>query len=82
VTKEKAVVDSRFYQACGSCRQLGFGDLAFPGATQHAARPFRSGRCTSRRGSSTPSPSAATLAAALSFAAFEGVRCACVLCHA
>ena len=30
---EKAVVDSRFYQRLRHVRQLGFGDLAFPGAT-------------------------------------------------
>ena len=30
---EKAVIDSRFYQRLRSIRQLGFGDLAFPGAT-------------------------------------------------
>ncbi|MFZ5469770.1 MAG: HD domain-containing protein [Myxococcota bacterium] len=31
--EEKAVVDSRFYQRLRYVRQLGFGDLAFPGAT-------------------------------------------------
>jgi HD superfamily phosphohydrolase len=31
--EEKAVVDSLFYQRLRSVRQLGFGDLAFPGAT-------------------------------------------------
>lgn len=31
--EEKAVVDSRFYQRLRHVRQLGFGDLAFPGAT-------------------------------------------------
>ncbi|MGQ0505072.1 MAG: HD domain-containing protein [Myxococcaceae bacterium] len=31
--EEKAVVDSRFYQRLRNVRQLGFGDLAFPGAT-------------------------------------------------
>ncbi|MBJ6759553.1 HD domain-containing protein [Myxococcaceae bacterium JPH2] len=30
---EKAVIDSRFYQRLRYVRQLGFGDLAFPGAT-------------------------------------------------
>ncbi len=30
---EKAVVDSRFFQRLRHVRQLGFGDLAFPGAT-------------------------------------------------
>src|SRR5512132_2291928 len=30
---EKAVIDSRFFQRLRSIRQLGFGDLAFPGAT-------------------------------------------------
>lgn len=30
---EKAVIDSRFYQRLRNVRQLGFGDLAFPGAT-------------------------------------------------
>jgi HD superfamily phosphohydrolase len=31
--EEKAVVDSRFYQRLRHVRQLGFGELAFPGAT-------------------------------------------------
>ncbi len=31
--EEKAIVDSRFYQRLRNVRQLGFGDLAFPGAT-------------------------------------------------
>lgn len=31
--EEKAVIDSRFYQRLRHVRQLGFGDLAFPGAT-------------------------------------------------
>ncbi len=31
--QEKALVDSRFYQRLRHVRQLGFGDLAFPGAT-------------------------------------------------
>ncbi len=31
--EEKQVIDSRFYQRLRSVRQLGFGDLAFPGAT-------------------------------------------------
>ncbi|HLL52394.1 MAG TPA: phosphohydrolase, partial [Myxococcaceae bacterium] len=31
--EEKAVIDSRFYQRLRGIRQLGFGDLAFPGAT-------------------------------------------------
>lgn len=31
--EEKAVVDSRFFQRLRSIRQLGFGELAFPGAT-------------------------------------------------
>ncbi|MBL8955422.1 MAG: HD domain-containing protein [Myxococcaceae bacterium] len=31
--EEKAVVDSRFYQRLRQVRQLGFGELAFPGAT-------------------------------------------------
>src|SRR6186713_3272809 len=31
--EEKAVVDSRHYQRLRHVRQLGFGDLAFPGAT-------------------------------------------------
>src|SRR5205823_2385413 len=31
--EEKAVVDSAFYQRLRHVRQLGFGDLAFPGAT-------------------------------------------------
>lgn len=31
--EEKAVVDSRFYQRLRTIRQLGFGELAFPGAT-------------------------------------------------
>jgi len=30
---EKAVIDSRFFQRLRHVRQLGFGDLAFPGAT-------------------------------------------------
>lgn len=30
---EKPIIDSRFYQRLRSVRQLGFGDLAFPGAT-------------------------------------------------
>ncbi|MBL8921978.1 MAG: HD domain-containing protein [Myxococcaceae bacterium] len=30
---EKPVIDSRFYQRLRNVRQLGFGDLAFPGAT-------------------------------------------------
>ncbi|WP_434299257.1 HD domain-containing protein [Corallococcus exiguus] len=30
---EKAVIDSRFYQRLRYVRQLGFGDMAFPGAT-------------------------------------------------
>lgn len=30
---EKAVIDSRFYQRLRNIRQLGFGELAFPGAT-------------------------------------------------
>jgi HD superfamily phosphohydrolase len=30
---EKAVVDSRFFQRLRSVRQLGFGEMAFPGAT-------------------------------------------------
>src|SRR3954462_13026157 len=35
---EKAVIDSRFYQRLRGVRQLGFGDMAFPGAphTRHA----------------------------------------------
>jgi len=34
VTKEEtAVIDSRFYQRLRNVRQLGFGELAFPGAT-------------------------------------------------
>ena len=34
VTKEEtAVIDSRFYQRLRNIRQLGFGELAFPGAT-------------------------------------------------
>jgi HD superfamily phosphohydrolase len=31
--EEKAVIDSRYYQRLRQVRQLGFGDLAFPGAT-------------------------------------------------
>ncbi len=31
--EEKAVVDSRYFQRLRNVRQLGFGDLAFPGAT-------------------------------------------------
>ncbi len=31
--EEKVVIDSRFYQRLRNVRQLGFGDLAFPGAT-------------------------------------------------
>ncbi|MFL5319235.1 MAG: HD domain-containing protein [Myxococcaceae bacterium] len=31
--EEKAVIDSRFYQRLRHVRQLGFGELAFPGAT-------------------------------------------------
>src|SRR5438093_9307046 len=31
--EEKSVVDSRFYQRLRTIRQLGFGELAFPGAT-------------------------------------------------
>jgi uncharacterized protein len=31
--QEKAILDSRFYQRLRNIRQLGFGDLAFPGAT-------------------------------------------------
>lgn len=31
--EEKAVIDSRYYQRLRHVRQLGFGDLAFPGAT-------------------------------------------------
>ncbi len=31
--EETAVIDSRFYQRLRNVRQLGFGDLAFPGAT-------------------------------------------------
>ncbi|MHB8873214.1 MAG: HD domain-containing protein [Myxococcaceae bacterium] len=31
--EEKAVVDSRFFQRLRSVRQLGFGEMAFPGAT-------------------------------------------------
>ena len=31
--EEKTVVDSRFYQRLRHVRQLGFGELAFPGAT-------------------------------------------------
>lgn len=31
--EEKPIIDSRFYQRLRSVRQLGFGDLAFPGAT-------------------------------------------------
>lgn len=31
--EEKAVIDNRFYQRLRHIRQLGFGDLAFPGAT-------------------------------------------------
>ncbi len=31
--EEKAVVDSRFFQRLRNVRQLGFGDLAYPGAT-------------------------------------------------
>jgi uncharacterized protein len=31
--QEKAIIDSRFYQRLRNVRQLGFGDLAFPGAT-------------------------------------------------
>lgn len=31
--EEKAVIDSRFYQRLRHIRQLGFGELAFPGAT-------------------------------------------------
>ncbi len=31
--EEKAIVDSRFYQRLRHVRQLGFGELAFPGAT-------------------------------------------------
>jgi uncharacterized protein len=31
--QERALVDSRFYQRLRHVRQLGFGDLAFPGAT-------------------------------------------------
>lgn len=31
--EEKAVIDSRFYQRLRGVRQLGFGDMAFPGAT-------------------------------------------------
>ncbi|MET0405979.1 MAG: HD domain-containing protein [Cystobacter sp.] len=31
--QEKAIIDSRFYQRLRHVRQLGFGDLAFPGAT-------------------------------------------------
>src|SRR5579871_3717083 len=30
---EKAVIDSRFFQRLRHVRQLGFGELAFPGAT-------------------------------------------------
>jgi uncharacterized protein len=30
---EKAVIDSRFYQRLRGVKQLGFGDMAFPGAT-------------------------------------------------
>ena len=30
---EKAIVDSPFYQRLRQIKQLGFGDLAFPGAT-------------------------------------------------
>lgn len=30
---EKQIIDSRFYQRLRNVRQLGFGDLAFPGAT-------------------------------------------------
>lgn len=32
-SQEKALIDSRFYQRLRHVRQLGFGDLAFPGAT-------------------------------------------------
>ena len=31
--EETEIVDSRFYQRLRNVRQLGFGDLAFPGAT-------------------------------------------------
>ncbi|MBX5482367.1 MAG: HD domain-containing protein [Myxococcaceae bacterium] len=31
--QEKAIIDSRFFQRLRNVRQLGFGDLAFPGAT-------------------------------------------------
>jgi HD superfamily phosphohydrolase len=31
--REKAIIDSRFFQRLRNVRQLGFGDLAFPGAT-------------------------------------------------
>ena len=31
--EEKAIVDNRFYQRLRNVRQLGFGDLAYPGAT-------------------------------------------------
>src|SRR5215211_2163956 len=31
--REKAIIDSRFFQRLRNVRQLGFGELAFPGAT-------------------------------------------------
>src|SRR4051812_33074448 len=31
--EERAVIDTRFYQRLRGVRQLGFGDMAFPGAT-------------------------------------------------
>src|SRR5215211_3805964 len=31
--REKAIIDSRFFQRLRNVRQLGFGDLAYPGAT-------------------------------------------------
>jgi hypothetical protein len=77
--EERALIDSRFYQRLRHVRQLGFGDLAFPGATH-----TRHAHSLGAMAVATRLFDAMTAAAALSPGARERFRAAvrlAVLCH-